>query len=61
MQFIVIAFVCLSLNTVLCYLKSNRFWVNRKPKAPKQSGREVMRVWRYETALTQPDPWVMPR
>jgi uncharacterized protein (DUF2384 family) len=61
MQFIVIAFVCLSLNTVLSYLKSNRFWVNRKPADRKLSSREVMRAWRFNTALTSPDPWIQPR
>jgi hypothetical protein len=61
MEFIVIAVVCLSLNAVLGYLKTNRHWVSRKSVERMPSSREVMRVWRYNTALTSPDPWVLPR
>ena len=56
----IMIFVCLALYCVLACSKSSNIWVNRKKDYQPRQSREVLRAWRYETALQSPDPWLQP-
>jgi hypothetical protein len=57
---IITLLVCLGLYSTLACCKSNQIWVNRKKEYQPRMSREVLRAWRYETALHSPDPWLQP-